>query len=116
MICPACNEETNPTLVYCQNCGGPTQADEFTVFKDQERKAREMRAVEATKEAKNLLTLALFMLGCVIALRVVLIKEPNADGYTSYRVPYSIVEEAAGDPPPAVVDVERREIPFPESE
>jgi hypothetical protein len=110
--CPNCSEEVNPTLVYCQGCGAPTDADFSDVIEDEERKAAERRRVSAVREAQELLYLALFLLASIIVLRVVLLKERRHEHVTSFRLPYAVLEDANLDPPVAV-PAEARTIKLP---
>ena len=113
MKCFNCGGETNPTLLYCGLCGVPLETDVEDIARDEERRRREMRELEARRWAKGLFVLALFLLGCVIATRAVLLTGKRYDAYGAFRVPAQIVSEQGGEPP-ASVEVDTLSIPFPE--
>lgn len=110
MKCPNCSEEVNPTLVYCQGCGAPTDADFSDVIEDEEKKAAQRRLSSAVREAEELFYLGLFLLISVIVLRVALLKERRHEHTTSFRVPFATLE---GLDPPVTVANEARPIKIP---
>lgn len=113
MQCPVCKNETNPTLVYCQNCGAPTTADVTDIIADDEKKLAERRRIQSMRDAKGLLFTGLALFITVLLLRIVLVKERHDDHRTSFRVPYSVLEQANVDPPVALPSA-ARQIPIPE--
>jgi len=102
MRCSNCQEETNPTLIYCHSCGVPLELDIEAIAEDEDRKLEESKRIEATQKAKDLLVLALFLFAVTVAARVVLLKEQRYDHFVSYRAPYKLIEEAGIDPPMAL--------------
>jgi hypothetical protein len=111
--CPVCKNETNPTLVYCQNCGAPTTADVTDIIADDEKKLAERKRIQSMRDAKGLLFTGLALFITVLLLRIVLVKERHDDHRTSFRVPYSVLEQANVDPPVALPSA-ARPIPIPE--
>lgn len=112
MKCFNCGEETNPTLVYCQECGVPLDTDIEDIARDEEAKARELRERDGLLQAKGLFVLSLFLFGVIVALRVVILSERHDDYFTSYRVPSKVVTEAGIDPPSGV-PIDAMTLPFP---
>jgi hypothetical protein len=112
--CPQCDNEVNPTLVYCSSCGVPLDVDVTDVIEDEHRRREETRIISAVREAKGLLVLGLFSLAVVIALRALFLDKRTYDEVPSMRVPFSVVEEAGIDPP-AAVPIEPMPIPIPET-
>lgn len=113
MQCAVCKSETNPTLVYCQNCGAPTTADIGDILADEEKKLAERRAASALRDAQGLFFTAVALLMVVVALRLVLVKQRAYDHRPAFRPPYALVEEAALDPP-ATLPADALEVPIPD--
>ena len=112
MRCYNCDHEVNPTLLYCQNCGTPLDADEEDIQLDAEERAAERLAFEATRDAKGYLVLALFLFGAAVIARMVLLSDQYYEHYPAYRVPYTVVAEE-GLEPPVAVELETLRIPLP---
>jgi hypothetical protein len=102
MKCPQCQFEVNPTLVYCSNCGAPTEADITDVLEDDNRKREETRILQQVRDAKGLLIAALFVLGATIVVRAVLLAPRTYDHTPAFRAPYAVIEDAGLDPPSAL--------------
>lgn len=114
MLCPNCNFDSAATAMYCEGCGIPLAFDVADIQADEERKQNEALLRDGIIKAKDLLVLALFLLGCVIALRVVLLRERPISHLPSYRVPHSVVQEGLPEPPQGL-EVPELEIPLPET-
>ena len=112
MKCPNCAMEANPTLVYCASCGMPLEIDLDTLREDEEQKALARREIAGLQLAKARFVLALFLFGCLVAARWVLLEDQHHDAIPAYRVPAELVERAGVDPPVAV-EVQRLDIPLP---
>lgn len=115
MKCPSCGELTNPTMIYCMVCGVPIETDLATIQKHEEEEARERRAREAIKEARELLWLALFVMFSVIAFRKVVIHDRPYRAYPTYRIPVSFVQQGIREPDEAL-PVPALELPLPGDE
>ncbi len=113
MKCYNCDEEVNPTLVYCNSCGVPLDTQPEDVIFDAEEKAAERRQVEAQQKAKGLLVLALFLFVATVVTRQIVLRDQHYDHTPAYRVPYSIVAED-GLEPPVALDVPPLPITIPE--
>lgn len=113
MKCFNCEEEINPTLLYCSSCGVPLETEPEDLHLDAEEKARERLALEALQKARGLLILSLFLFAAVVALRMIFLRDHTYDHFPAYRVPYSVVAEE-GLVPPASLDIPVMQIPLPE--
>lgn len=102
-------------MIYCMVCGVPIEADLETIQKHEEIEARERRAHDAVKEARELLWLALFLMFSTIALRSVLIHGRRHTTYPSYRVPVSFVQQSVREPN-ETLPVTPLELPLPGDE
>lgn len=115
MKCGNCATEINPTLVYCQSCGAPVETDFAAIQAAENERIEEAKRIEATLHAKDKMILALFLLGAVFVLRLVLLDKKPYDATTAYRAPYKLVEEAGIDPS-ATIDTPALALPLPDDE
>ena len=113
MKCYNCEEEINPTLVYCNSCGVPLDTEPEDLIFDAEEQAAERRQFEAKEKAKGMLVLALFLFVAVVVARQVVLSDQDYDHTPAYRVPYSVVAEE-GLEPPVALDVPTLPIDLPE--
>ena len=113
MKCFNCEEEINPTLLYCNSCGVPLETEPEDLHFDAEEKARERRGTDALQKARALLILTLFLFGVAVAVRMIFLRNQTYDHFPAYRVPYSVVAEEGLEPPTAL-DVPVMPIPLPQ--
>jgi hypothetical protein len=102
MKCFNCNEEMNPTLLYCNNCGVPMENDAEDIIADAEERALAKMRFSAVMEARGYLVTAAFLLASTIGLRFVLLKQQSYDHFPAYRAPLKLVDEEGYDPPVAL--------------
>lgn len=112
MKCYNCQGELDPTLIYCNQCGVPTDTEPEDIYADAEQKAIRKQEFEAITYAKGVLITALFLLGCTMVLRAVVLKQQSFDHFPAYRVTRKLVDEQGYDPPVAL-EVEKLLIPLP---
>ena len=112
MKCFNCDEEMDPTLLYCNNCGIPMENDAEDIVADAEERALVNLRFSAVMEARGVLVLTFFLFASTIGLRFVLLKKQSYDHFPAYRAPLKIVEEEGYDPPVALnAEPVRIEIP-----
>jgi hypothetical protein len=111
MECPHCNQETDPTLVYCKVCGEQIELDPEAVHKALLRDA-ELDAIEIMEhQSRSAMYIAGFLLVCAFGLHFVLCREVRADASAGYFAPSKVVEgkdldpQAALDLDPIAVDI-----------
>ena len=116
MKCPSCGYDGNaPISMYCEECAHPLEFGIEEIREDEEKRYAAKRVQDAVEQAKGLFVLGLFFLATVFALRLVLLKDQPYDHPPAYRIPYTVAEELAQEPPVAL-DVTTIEIPIPEEE
>lgn len=102
MECPHCSADTDPTLLYCKNCGEQIELDPEQVRKSIERD-EEVLAVEHLEEKTKVgLYLAAFVLVVVIAFRIVVVRRVEGEVNPGYFAPARVVEDKAAEPPASV--------------
>lgn len=112
MKCYNCDGELDPTLIYCNHCGVPTETEPEDIYLDAEDRAQSRKEFEAVAYAKSLFVTACFALGCTMAIRWVVLKPQSYEHFPAYRVSRQLVDEE-GYSPPVALDIETLRIPLP---
>jgi hypothetical protein len=98
MECPHCQQETDPTLIYCKKCGEQIELDPAAVHealrRDEERDAIEIME----QQSRVAIYLALFLLATTFGLRIAILKSPDGSVSAGYFAPARTVEEKNLEP------------------
>ena len=114
MKCFNCKQETNPTLVYCNNCGVPLETSLEDLQADEEERVARGLEIQGLHAAKRLFVLSLFLFGLTVALRMVILYGHRYDAFASYQAPAEWVLQRTSEPPESAPVVEL-EVPLPET-
>ena len=113
MKCPHCDGETDPTLAYCMVCGEQIELDPDAVREHIERD-EQAEAVEFMEgQTKAGLYACAFVLVCVVAFRVIVVRSVVGDVAPAYYGSSKVVEERNLEPNPAL-DTPNVTIDFPD--
>jgi hypothetical protein len=100
--CPHCEGETDPTLAYCMVCGEQIELDPEAVREHIERdeQAEAVEYMEGQTQAG--LYACAFLLVCVVAFRIIVVRAVVADVAPGYYSSSKPVEDKNLEPNPAL--------------
>lgn len=98
MKCPHCEGETDPTLAYCMVCGEQIELDPDAV-REHIEKDEQQEAVEFMEgQTRAGLYACAFLLVCVVAFRIIVVRSVVGDVGPGYYAPSKVVEEKNVEP------------------
>ena len=110
MNCWNCGVPADPTIAFCTACGAAADPTQEELEQSDSARAERSLTKKAVEWSKEKLILAVFVFGAVVAIRFTLLRTQSHDYFTSYRLPYSLVEAKKIDPP-QMLDI--KAVPFP---
>ena len=98
MKCPHCDQETDPTLLYCKMCGMPVEVDEAAVAEHLERDDARVEIDHAEDVTRALLFSMIIFLVATIAFRLIVVRPVTGDVSPGYYAPAKVIDDKNIEP------------------
>lgn len=112
MNCWNCGVPADVTMAFCIACGVAMDPSDDDIDNSGAVREERIKGKRATEWARDKLVLGAFLLVSAVAVRIVFHRPRTEDYFTSYRLPYALVD-AEGIDPPQSVDADPFPVPLP---
>ena len=113
MECPHCANDTSELLKYCEFCGSELDLDGDQVSSAIAREATEDRALAVDRKRRAALFGGLFILACLMATRLLILRESSVTVRPVMILPPSLVEQKATAGEARRLPLDKLDLPYP---